>query len=125
MLTKFCRCGKLIPYGQSLCADCKAKQPQRHKLYDAHARNQQSAAFYKSAAWLRLRDTMMMASNYQCTVCRSLGVVMPADEVHHIIPIDIDWSKRLDADNLVCLCHRHHMEAHAKLNCTRGDTKKR
>src|SRR5574344_840861 len=122
MLTKLCaKCGRVMGLGSALCPACQSKAAERHKLYDAHARNKQSAVFYKSVAWLRLRDAMMMANNYQCTVCRSLGVVAPADEVHHIIPIDIDWSKRLDANNLVCLCHRHHMEAHAKLNCTRGD----
>ena len=125
MLAKYCKCGKLIPFGMRMCPDCQAKAPQRHKLYDNHARNQKSAAFYHSSQWQRLRDVTMANNNYQCAVCRAQGVITPADEVHHIIPIDIDWSKRLDADNLVCLCHRHHMEAHAKLNSeARGSVKK-
>lgn len=28
--------------------------------------------------------------------------------VHHAIPIDQDYSKRLDDDNLLLLCGRHH-----------------
>ena len=33
-------------------------------------------------------------------------------QVHHIIPINIDYSKRLDSDNLITLCtyHRHQAE---------------
>ena len=125
MLVKFCGCGKLIPYGQHLCPDCQARQSQRHKLYDAHTRNKRAAEFYNSALWHGVRDKEMAISNYQCAVCRTKGIVTPADEVHHIIPIEVDWSKRLDADNLVCLCHRHHMEAHAKLNSgARGAVKK-
>ena len=29
-------------------------------------------------------------------------------EVHHIIPIEEDYSKRLDSDNLITLCRYHH-----------------
>ena len=29
-------------------------------------------------------------------------------EVHHIIPIEEDYSKRLDSENLITLCRYHH-----------------
>lgn len=29
-------------------------------------------------------------------------------EVHHIIPLVEDYGKRLDNDNLICLCKYHH-----------------
>ena len=32
-------------------------------------------------------------------------------QVHHIIPISIDYSKRLDSDNLITLCTYHHHQA--------------
>ena len=31
--------------------------------------------------------------------------------VHHIIPLAVDYSKRLDNDNLISLCHYHHERA--------------
>ena len=65
-------------------------------------------------------DCLMMQASYQCEVCRKQGKLMPADEVHHIIPLAVDWSKRLDRANLVCLCHKHHMEAHKKLKAGHG-----
>lgn len=32
-------------------------------------------------------------------------------EVHHIVPIDEDYSRRLDSLNLITLCNYHHMMA--------------
>ena len=33
--------------------------------------------------------------------------------VHHIIPIAEDWDSRLDNDNLITLCRKHHEQAEA------------
>lgn len=32
-------------------------------------------------------------------------------EVHHIVPIVEGWNKRLDDNNLICLCSYHHKMA--------------
>ena len=32
-------------------------------------------------------------------------------EVHHIVPVEEDYSLRLDNDNLISLCREHHEEA--------------
>jgi predicted restriction endonuclease len=32
-------------------------------------------------------------------------------EVHHIVPIEEDYSKRLDSENLITLCNMHHKMA--------------
>jgi 5-methylcytosine-specific restriction enzyme A len=120
-LTKLCaRCGKVISYGHTLCPDCESKRTDNAKQYDRFVRDKRSAAFYHSKQWATLRNITMMQANYQCEVCRKQGKLMPADEVHHIIPIAVDWSKRLDRANLVCLCHKHHMEAHKKLEAGHG-----
>lgn len=34
-------------------------------------------------------------------------------EVHHIVPINEDYDRRLDNDNLVSLCREHHEQAEA------------
>lgn len=33
--------------------------------------------------------------------------------VHHIIPLNEDFNRRLDEDNLITLCSRHHEDAEA------------
>jgi 5-methylcytosine-specific restriction protein A len=35
-------------------------------------------------------------------------MTVDADVVDHIIPIEVDWSKRLDKSNLQPLCHSCH-----------------
>lgn len=35
--------------------------------------------------------------------------------VHHINPIAEDWDSRLDNDNLITLCRKHHEQAEASL----------
>lgn len=119
MITKLCAsCGKIIPFGRSRCDACEAMRTGRHKDYDTHARNKKHQSFYNSNQWKQLRDIKMVEAGYQCQACRAHGIVVPAEEVHHIVPIDVEWDKRMDPSNLVCLCHKHHMEAHVKLNKT-------
>ena len=121
MLTKLCsKCGRLMEFGSAMCPACQAKAAERHKMYDTHARNQKAKQFYHSKQWATMRNIAMIQASYQCEVCRKQGKLMPADEVHHIIPIAVDWSKRLDRANLICLCHKHHMEAHKKLEAGHG-----
>ena len=36
------------------------------------------------------------------------GKVIPADTVHHIIPLREDWNRRLDSGNLMSLHHDTH-----------------
>lgn len=113
MLTKLCaKCGRVMELGSALCPTCQAKADERHKQYNNNVRDKRSASFYASPQWIRLRDLTMMRAGYQCQRCKQQGKVTPATEVHHIVPIRADWSKRLDASNLECLCHKCHMRAH-------------
>lgn len=116
MLTKLCaKCGRVMELGSALCPACQAKADSRHKQYDSSVRDKQAARFYASPQWIRLRDITLMRSNYQCQLCKQQGKVTPATEVHHKIPIRVDWSKRLDEHNLIALCHRCHMNEERKL----------
>ena len=113
MLTKLCaKCGRVMELGSALCPACQAKADSRHKQYNNNVRDKRSARFYASPQWVRLRDIVLARANYQCQVCRRAGRITPATEVHHKIPIRVDWSKRLDAGNCVAVCHRCHMMAH-------------
>nr|DAO08734.1 MAG TPA: HNH endonuclease [Caudoviricetes sp.] len=111
MLTKLCaKCGRLMPIGAALCDACKARQNDNGRQYDRRVRDKRSAAFYHSSQWQKVRDMALRRDGYQCQRCKARGIVCPAEEVHHIKALRVDWSRRLDLRNLVCLCHRCHME---------------
>ncbi|WP_257143356.1 HNH endonuclease [Bacillus cereus] len=49
--------------------------------------------------------------------CRSNGIIKIGDVVDHIIPLLVDWSRRLEPNNLQTLCHACHNQK------TRNDKK--
>lgn len=71
-------------------------------------------AFYSSKEWHDLRDAKFADANGLCEMCKADGVIEAGAEVHHIVPIEKDWSKRLDYDNLILLCSMHHNQVHKR-----------
>ena len=71
-------------------------------------------SFYCSREWQQLRQAKWVAENGLCEMCRKEGVIREGKEVHHIIEISQDWSKRLDFDNLILLCPEHHNLMHER-----------
>lgn len=73
-------------------------------------------AFYHSKAWQKVRDIVIRRDKYLCVDCLRSGRLTPAEEVHHIIPIDDnnldDPSVTLNVDNLVSLCRECHRVRH-------------
>ncbi len=63
--------------------------------------------------WRRLSEDYRVR-NPLCQDCDEKGKTTPASEVHHIIPINQDPSKRLDVNNLVSLCKLCHESRHGK-----------
>ena len=63
--------------------------------------------------WRKLSEDYR-TRNPLCEDCDAKGETTPASEVHHIIPISIDSSKRLDVNNLVALCTKCHEARHGK-----------
>ena len=113
MLTKLCaRCKVMIPYGTTycdLCADIVRKSKTiTDRRYNSR-RDPKYAAFYNSTEWHTLRAVKLQQAGYKCEHpgCRALAV-----EVHHRIPLAVDWSKRLEIDNLEALCLDHHNARH-------------
>jgi 5-methylcytosine-specific restriction enzyme A len=47
-------------------------------------------AFYKTAAWLRLR-AWRLSIEPLCRMCKALGLITSATLVDHIVPISQDW----------------------------------
>jgi 5-methylcytosine-specific restriction enzyme A len=89
-----------------------AEQRQRirrnDKEYDKNKRNQQARAFYHSREWERLRQAALARDHYLCQHCLQHNRITRATIVDHIVPIAVDWSKRLSLDNTQSLCHPCH-----------------
>ena len=71
--------------------------------------------FYASTEWRRVRYGVLTRDNATCQCCgatRGDGVALNVD---HIVPLRVDWSKRLDVNNLQTLCSPCN---HGKLNTT-------
>ena len=70
--------------------------------------------FRWSYEWKCKREYIKRRDRYLCRACfcglqGTLKRLNNSDlSVHHIIPLKIDFSKRLDDDNLITLCAAHH-----------------
>lgn len=124
MLAKMCaRCRRIIPQGTTYCSTCqpimdeiiearKAKyKAKANKKYNAK-RNPKYVEFYQSRAWKQLRATKLAQAGYMCEECKAKGIITLAEDVHHKIPINNDWDRRFDIDNLKCLCVSCHNAIH-------------
>lgn len=81
---------------------------ERYRYYDEHIRDQKSREFYHSKEWQRIRQVALTRDHYLCQHCLRENRITPADVVDHIVPVRVDWSKRLSLDNLQSLCHACH-----------------
>jgi 5-methylcytosine-specific restriction enzyme A len=90
---------------------CPSK-PKRTKPQPTHIDK-----FRWSRQWANKRKQINERDRYLCQLClRKLHHTetqynFTNIEVHHIIPLVEDFNKRLDDDNLVCLCAYHHKGA--------------
>lgn len=98
------RCGKRILSGNTcLCAKS------RHKEYDRYSRDKRSKQYYGSKEWELVRAAGLEAdAGIDVYVFMTIGQVLIADTVHHIIPLKDDWTKRNDINNLMSLNHDTH-----------------
>lgn len=87
--------------------DC-GKKPKKYK------RPSKQDKFRWTKAWQRKRGEIKERDSGVCQVCiRDLYEPYKRIEyheisVHHAIPLEQDFDKRLDNDNLLTLCLRHH-----------------
>lgn len=72
--------------------------------------------FYNSKSWHDLRNFKWQESNGLCELCLKDGIVREAREIHHIVPINENWNKRLDYDNLLALCSDCHNAQHERIS---------
>ena len=68
--------------------------------------------FRSSRAWRKKAEAIKKRDKYLCIYSLSKDVIETHDlEVHHIVPIKEDWSKRLDDNNLITLTRLIHEQA--------------
>lgn len=79
----------------------KKANPRKDKSFYSREAAQ---SLYNSDEWRRLRYAVLRKQNGRCQLCgksRRDGAVLHVD---HIVPLSVDWSKRLDINNLQVLC---------------------
>lgn len=58
---------------------------------------------------MRIRSAAMEADGgIDVYLFMTEGKLVPADTVHHIVPLQDDWQKRMDINNLMSLSHGTH-----------------
>lgn len=85
----------------------KVKNKTYHEKYNS---------FYQSNEWQNLRNRKFLDADGMCELCYKNGIKKCGKEVHHIIPIEEDWNKRLDYDNLILLCSDCHNAQHERIS---------
>lgn len=71
--------------------------------------------FYRSNAWIELRDKKLLDARLRCEKCGHSRVNNTRLEVHHICPMRERPDLALDFDNLVVLCIWCHGDEHPHL----------
>jgi len=115
MAKKICNypgCNELVEMKDRYCTahriEKKEAVKQKNRRYDEKLRNKKHDKFYHSKAWKSVRDMAMKQTGGLCVECLKLGMTVKADVVDHIIPLEKDYSLRLNLTNLQPLCHSHH-----------------
>lgn len=72
--------------------------------------------FYRTKTWQAAREAAMSRDGRLCVDCLKRGLYVPAEEVHHIIPLSPeninDPAITTGLDNLVSLCRECHKRRH-------------
>ncbi len=72
--------------------------------------------FYKTGAWLRKRQEILMRDHHECQRCKERGGYSRGVVVHHIKHLDARPDLALVDDNLMTLCEVcHNLEHPEKL----------
>jgi len=121
MLMKLCsRCNKKIPYGTKYCEQCKdtikIDKTKSNRYYDKTVRNSEDnmkySEFYHSKAWQRVREVAVARDYALCQDCMKSKKITIYNVVHHVVSIKKNYDKRLDINNLICLCESCHQIRH-------------
>lgn len=86
------------------------KRPKRQQHYQS---NSAIVKFRSSRQWQQKRELIRMRDRNMCRLCAIGYGNKPVEyvsnvSVHHIVPLAVDYSLRLNDDNLISLCDYHH-----------------
>jgi 5-methylcytosine-specific restriction endonuclease McrA len=98
------RCRTLVPGGQE-CACQRARRMARLRQQDQYRGSAHARGYDR--AWRDARASLLNQRPL-CAHCFEQGVVTIATQVHHVVRVRTDATRRLDAENLVPLCRRCH-----------------
>lgn len=98
-MMKFCKCGQIA--GQCNC--------RKRDQVKGQTTTQRGYGY----DWQKLSKAYRVA-HPMCSVCLDKGKITAVEHVHHIVPIRVDRSRRLDWDNLMSLCEPCHKEIEGK-----------
>ena len=132
LMRKCVHCGKLNPINEKCeCAIQREKkrlaeyrehyteqQKEAFKKYNMFKRDKKKQAFYNSQAWIRTRQTVLAKANGMDEYELSQGHIVPANTVHHIVPLGVDWSRSLDINNLIALNSKTHKHVHGEYDAS-------
>lgn len=96
---------------------CAEHQRQANYHYNHYQREPETNKRY-GRAWKRIRDRFIKAHPL-CEECKKAGRLMPAEEVHHVIPISQGGTN--DERNLMALCKACHSRITLEANKSSGD----
>jgi len=103
MAAKFCRCGAVVDAAG--CGRCsKRRKPMEYKTTKQRG---------YGSDWKDLSERYR-AQYPLCEDCLKAGRVRPSSEVHHVVPISVEPSLRLEWTNLVALCANCHADRHTR-----------
>ena len=97
------------------CPYCKGIHPKGYVCHrkPSYKTQDRITSFRNTKQWQRKRAYIRDRDRHMCRLC-AIGygdqpVKYISDvSVHHIEPLAEAWEKRLDDDNLICLCSYHH-----------------
>ena len=95
---------------------CSKKEEAEQRRW-ANRKNTRAVTFRRSYIWTEKSIAIRKRDNYMCVCCLAnmQGTINQHNtqglSVHHITPINEDYNKRLDNDNLISLCSYHHKMA--------------
>lgn len=121
------RCGKINC--RNFVEDVSQSYCEKHKGYTNKQYNQfretynkEYINFYKSTAWVKLRESVMREQQYLCQDCKDKGIIKVGEELHHVISTRTEegWKKRLDRKGLRLLCRECHAIHSAREKKERG-----
>ena len=103
-------CPNLTKAGQTYCSE---HMKQMNQQYERYGRDPSVRRHY-GKQWRKVRSIYIKAHPY-CEECYKNGVMVPAEQVHHVKPLSEGGTN--DFENLMSLCKSCHSRIHAE----RGD----